>query len=81
MLDSVYAGLQCSDVSSVRQISPVEKEMFGCAMRVVNFIVGGCKGYVAGMESVRCQRPSVIYLLSVLRLRTRWGLVGVDGPW
>ena len=44
MLDSVYAGLQCSEVRSVRQISPVVKEMFGCAMRVENFIVGGWKG-------------------------------------
>jgi len=42
--DSVYTGLQCSEVSSVRQISPVVKEMLGWAMRVVKRILGGERG-------------------------------------
>jgi hypothetical protein len=44
VVDSVYTGLQCSDVSSVRQISPVVKEMFGCDMRVVKWMLGGDSG-------------------------------------
>ena len=44
VLDSVYTGLQCSEVKSVRQISPVVKEMFGCEMRVVKRIFGGESG-------------------------------------
>ena len=44
VVDSVYTGLQCSVVSSVRQISPVVKEMFGCEIRVVKRIVGGARG-------------------------------------
>jgi hypothetical protein len=58
VLESVYAGVQCSEVSNVRQISPVVKEMLGCAMRVENFMVGGWMGYVGGMEMLRSQRPS-----------------------
>lgn len=44
VVDSVYTGLQCSVVRSVRQISPVVKEMFGCEMRVRKRIVGGVRG-------------------------------------
>lgn len=44
MDERVYTGLQCSVVRRVRQISPVVKEMFGCEMRVVKWIVGGARG-------------------------------------
>jgi hypothetical protein len=44
VLLSVYTGLQCSVVRSVRQISPVVKEMFGWEIRVVKRIVGGERG-------------------------------------
>lgn len=42
--ESVYTGLQCSEVRSVRQISPVVKEMFGWEIRVVKWILGGLNG-------------------------------------
>ena len=44
VVDNVYTGLQCSEVNSVRQISPVVKEMFGCEMRVVKWMLGGERG-------------------------------------
>lgn len=42
--ESVYTGLQCSEVSSVRQISPVVNEMFGCEIRVEKWMLGGESG-------------------------------------
>jgi hypothetical protein len=44
VVESVYTGLQCSVVKSVRQISPVVKEMFGWEMRVAKWMVGGASG-------------------------------------
>jgi hypothetical protein len=44
VVEMVYTGLQCSLVKSVRQISPVVKEMLGCEMRVRKWIVGGERG-------------------------------------
>ena len=42
--DSVYTGDQCSAVNSVRQISPVVNETFGCEMRVRKWMLGGLRG-------------------------------------
>lgn len=44
VVESVYTGLQCSDVNNVRQISPVVNEIFGCEIRVLKWMFGGASG-------------------------------------
>ncbi|EEP75463.1 conserved hypothetical protein [Uncinocarpus reesii 1704] len=70
---SVYAGVQCSVVKRVRQISPVVKEMLGWQMGVLKEMVGGERGECPGRLSGR--------LPSGEGRRRRWGPDGGGLRW